>query len=143
MEGFYHRIKRVGEGIRELCERLMLFEMDHPIFIHEVDYLTKNDAVMDLSYILYQYFVLNKEGIIENMNHILDSQMITDDSDMNDVVIYHHAFLFLELNSNTSLYQGLIEEMVYLGGFYEEYDQHKKEFEEFELMNSFGGMNIK
>ncbi len=130
-------------GIRELCERLMLFEMDHPIMIHEVEYLTKVEAVMDLSYILYQYFSLGKEGIVENMNHLLDSQMITDDSDMNDVIIYHHAFLFLELNSNTSLYQGLIEEMIYLGGFYDEYNRHKKEFDEIEFMNSLQELKIK
>ena len=143
MEEFYQKIRIVGYHIGELCERFNIFEMDHPFMVHEIEYLKSMDSVMDLSYIVYQYFELGKEGIIENMNHVLDSQMITDDSDMNDIAIYHHAYIFLELNSNTSLYQGIIEEMNYLGKFYEDYFTHKKEFEEMDLIHNMQELNMK
>lgn len=142
MEDFYQKTKIVGEEIRRLCENLMLFDMDHPIHENEIKFLTKMEAVMDLSYFFYEYFILGKEERVSQMNHILDSQQITDDSDMIDILIYHHAYLFLEIMSNTSNYQELIEMLVYLGRYYEEYHLHKKEFEEFELMKSMEELNI-
>ena len=142
MEDFYQKTKIVGEEIRRLCENLMLFDMDHVIQENEIKFLTKMETVMDLSYFFYEYFILGKEERVSHMNHILDSQHITDDSDMNDILIYHHAYLFLEMMSNTSNYQELIEMLVYLGRYYEEYHHHKKEFEEFELMKSMEELNI-
>jgi hypothetical protein len=143
MEDFYRKTREVGLEIRSLCEKSMLFDMDHVIQENEIKYLTRVEAVMDLSYFFYEYYVLGKEERVENMNHMLDSMMITDDSDLTDILIYHHAYLFLEMMSNTSLYQDLIERMVYLGGFYEEYHTHKKQFEEFELMEYMEELNIK
>lgn len=142
MEDFYQKTNIVGEEIRRLCVNLMLFDMNHPIHENEIKFLTKMEAVMDLSYFFHEHFVLGKEERVSQMNLILDSQQITDDSDMIDILIYHHAYLFLEIMSNVSSYQELIEKMVYLGGYYEEYHLHKKEFEEFELMESMKELNI-
>lgn len=143
MEDFYQKTKIVGLEIRELCEKLMLFDMEHPIQENEIKFLTKMEAVMDLSYFFHEYYILGKEERVSQMNLILDSQQITDDSDIIDILIYHHAYLFLEIMSNSTNYQELIEMLVYLGRYYEEYHLHKKEFEEFELMESMEELNIK
>lgn len=98
--------------------------------------------IVDLSVLFYELYKCNKYDLINEMEEIIEKQEIADDSDVEDIIFYHHAYFFLRFTMYPEYYAGIIGALINLGSFYETYQQNKEEYEMLVISEGYFSMNL-
>ncbi len=121
--------KVVKRALIEISYRKHGLDTEYLMNPNELKEYMKMENLMDLSYFFFQYYSLGEHSILQQMEDILDRQLVTDDSDIEDVIIYHHAYYFLHFTQMPEYYEELIEKLCQMGSNYVSYIQSKEEFD--------------
>jgi hypothetical protein len=116
-------------ALRELCRRRDGFDFDYLMDEDDLKHFLKMENLMDLSFFFYQFYSTNDHSILQQMEDIFERKMVCDDSDLSDVMIYHHSYFFLHLNGMPEYYSDLIEKLCQMGSGYQDYIHSKDEFD--------------
>ncbi len=122
----YRQIRR---EIGSMCLRRMGLDHDYLMNEKELKEYVKMENLMDLSYLMFQYYSLGMHSLVQQMEDILDRQMVCDDSNIEDVILYHHSYLFLQLTQMPEFYEEVIQGLCQMGSQYMIYQNQKEEFD--------------
>lgn len=119
----------VRNALRDLCRRRHGLDHDYLMDEDDLKHFLKMENLMDLSFFFFQFYSGQDHSIIQQMEDIFERKMVCDDSDLSDVMIYHHAYFFLHLYGMPEYYSDLIEQLCQMGSGYSGYIHSKDEFD--------------
>ncbi len=120
-------------------------------YIHDTDFLMsgrENERyvefgnLLDLGVLFYELYINNKTEIVGEMENIMEKQEIADDSDIEDIIFYHHAYFFLKLVSFPEYYHDIIEALKAFGAMYYLYQENKSDYDSILLMEGCFSLNL-
>jgi hypothetical protein len=121
--------QEVRREICGMCQRRLGFDVQYLMNHDDLREFVKMSHLMDLSYLFFRFYSLAEHSLVQQMENIVDRQMLTDDSETEDMILYHHAYFFLHITQLEEYYQDLIEGLCKMGMVYDNFNDHKDEYE--------------
>lgn len=102
-------------GLQTICCHKKVFDDDFHMLDKEIDVFLEFDSLCDFSLLFFEFYSKQNRAIVDQCNYIIEYNVITDDSHMQDIMLYHQAYLFIFLHKESYEYQELINSLILLG----------------------------
>ncbi len=93
-DNFKYLYKSIRSNLNELIVNLQIFDYDFLFFEPDIKNYMNIDSIMYLSNDINTHFILRNGDIYNNAIEVLSNQMITDDSEIEDINIHIHFYIF-------------------------------------------------
>lgn len=133
----------IKEYMERYCQNRIYSDNEFYLQIKDLYNFLSFEYIMELSYLFFKYYVNDDKSLIGTLEDIKDNQMLCDDSPFEDIVLYHHSVIFLDMTLMSEYYDEIIQQMIQFGSFYDYFIYHKNQIEENNLNETFTNLSMK
>lgn len=120
----YYEIKRI---LHTLFSFFIMFEDDFYLTLSDIRKFLNFHNIIDLSYIIHSYYILQNNDMLESAHHILQKSMMTDDILDEDLFMYCKAYTLIKINDETHKHNELFDNILYISNYHNHYLSGKLE----------------
>ena len=100
---------------------MILFEKDFYLIEKDIPKFLNIHNIMDLSHILYQYYLLNQSHFLDSAYHIVEKSIITDDILDEDLFMYTKAYILITINDEPHKHDELCNLLIDISQYHTQY----------------------
>lgn len=114
----YYEIKQMLHTLLSFFE---MFDDDFYLTTSDIQKFLNFDNIMDLSYIIHSYYVLQNDDMLKSAHHILIRTMMIDDILDEDLFMYCKAHIFIKINDEPNKHDELFDNILYISNYHTHY----------------------